>query len=360
MTPLNYETSMQSLQMFKHVLFTSLQVNADQELFACGVCSIVSAIFSGYVAGASMSRTLVQDAAGGRSQVASLFAAALVLLVIMLLGPYFYHLPTCILAAIIILSLRSMFLKLLTIPDLWRKSRMDAAVWLATCISVVILDVEVGLLLGVVVSLVLVLVRSQLHVIDVTGYIRVGSEMGVWRPRDKYYTVAKEVGQDTQVIRVNAPLYFANAELFTNSVFKKTKTNPTILKQIQVKGPDDRDKGEGVKSAGNNNQTDAGNGSRASSLEATKVAPFSNLIVDMSGASFVDLMGVQALELLLAEFALVDIKVYIANVTDNALETLQKTGFVTKHGDWIFVTVESALQNTLLCSTQADNTNNSL
>lgn len=87
------------------------QVDADQEMFACGVVNIVSSVFSGFVAAGSMSRSLVQEGAGGRTQVASLVAAALVFVVIMVLGPYLYHLPGCVLSAIIVVSLRAMILK---------------------------------------------------------------------------------------------------------------------------------------------------------------------------------------------------------------------------------------------------------
>nr|KAG5695794.1 hypothetical protein BaRGS_013392 [Batillaria attramentaria] len=199
--------AMAKLMGLKH----NYKVDPNQEMFACGVVSIICSIFSGYISvpfsnlvldlsGASFidlmgvsalefliskyqsvgisvyianvhekclhtleksgfmkkhagitcvrfgEGILVQDSAGGKTQVASLFAAGLVLLVIMVIGPYFYYLPKCVLAAIVIVNLRSVMLKFLTVPDLWRKSRTDTLIWIITCAATIILDADIGLL----------------------------------------------------------------------------------------------------------------------------------------------------------------------------------------------------------------------
>ncbi|KAK7482051.1 hypothetical protein BaRGS_00026743 [Batillaria attramentaria] len=373
--------AMAKLMGLKH----NYKVDPNQEMFACGVVSIICSIFSGYISGASVSRSVVQDSAGGRTQIASLFAAGLVLLVIMLIGPYFYYLPKCVLSAIIVVSLRSMFLKLLTIPDIWRKSKVDCLVWVITCASVVILDADIGLLVGIVASVLIVLIRSQVASVDVTGQISAG-RFHVWRSTDKYYG-AEEVA-DTKVVRINSALYFANAEIVTNRIFKVSGVNPIIMKKKGVVDLDREeivkaeDKGGPVVVADNvpiesdemkvNSEEDGINSSAMDSekhgqdrkdllndgaaqlngvanpctVESTTLkmtVPFSNLVLDLSGASFIDLMGVSALEFLISKYQSVGISVYIANVHEKCLHTLEKSGFMKKHGDRVFITTETAI-----------------
>lgn len=363
----------QTLAMAKLLgLKHNYKVDPDQEMFACGVVSIVCSIFSGFIPGASVSRSVVQDDAGGRSQIASLIAAGLVLLVIMLIGPYFYYLPNCVLSAIIVVSLRSLILKLLTIPDIWRKSQVDCLIWVITCASVVILDADIGLFIGIITSVLVVLIRSQVAPVDVTGPIH-SDRFEIWRSTGKYFGV--EEVNNTRVIRINSALYFANAEIITNQVFKLSGANPITMKKkgvvaipdmvkvIQVEEQNnafscdngtyvDKDK---TVAASEENELNLNKDVRASSTRdmhtngtATVTIPdtyvrFNKLILDLSGASFIDLMGISALEFIISKYDSVSIKVCLSNVQEKCLDTLEKSDFMKKHSDRVFLTTEAAI-----------------
>lgn len=62
-------------------------------MVAYGAGSVLCSLFSGYITAASVARSMVQDGAGGRTQVASLFGCLVVLVVIVAVGPLFYSLP---------------------------------------------------------------------------------------------------------------------------------------------------------------------------------------------------------------------------------------------------------------------------
>lgn len=357
------------------------KVDPNQEMFACGMVSIVCSVFSGYISGASVSRSLVQDSAGGRTQVASLFAAGLVLLVIMVIGPYFYYLPKCVLAAIVLVNLRSVMLKFLTVPDLWRKSRVDALVWIVTCAAVVILDADIGLLVGVVASLLFVLIRTQITTVNVLGQLSVNEQNLVWRPKDLYFG-AEEIG-GIKVLQINSPLYFVNAEIVTNLVYKKAGVNPQKRKKIlskDVMGKSKTAKTEEIcvtericSSDGQvyNEDVDTRqqqevekglteDGSIRTDLELTRNSPpqrcnsssddipFHSLVLDLSGVTFIDLMGVDSLQFLIAQYEQVGIVVFISNVHEKLATIFQKTDFVKKHSSCIFLTVETAVAQALL------------
>ena len=291
---------------------------------------------------------------------ASLFAAALVFLVIMLIGPYFYYLPTCTLAAIIIVNLRSMFLKIATVPDLWRKSPVDASVWIITCVATVVLETDLGLLVGIVVSILFVLVRSQVDTVDVLSDVCVGDDH-VWRSVTRY-SGGKNM-QGVMVVRINSALYFANAEIMTNQVFKKTGFDPVKAKKCRrydnVVKIDDSKRINGAHELGTSSKPDTEDDSvklpqsldnqlvNAKSGTDASGKSFQCLIVDLTSVPFIDIMGVQGLQFLIAKYQAADITVYFSGAQEKCVDTLKKTGFLDKHRDLVFITVEAAMKHAL-------------
>lgn len=323
----------QTLAMAKSLgLKNQYTVDSNQEMLACGMASVVCGLFSGYIAAASVSRSVVQDGAGGRTQMASLFAAGLVLLVIMVIGPYFYYLPVCILSAIIVVNLQTMFLKLLEIPGEWRKSRYDCAVWVFACVSCVILNADIGLLAGVIFSLSLILLRAMLTPVVEAGQIQTGPSTAELRSLDKYSS-ARQL-ENVKIIKIKTPLYFVNADIFTAKVFSKTGIDPIKLKkrmkEIKVGDPskDTCDK-NGVNGS---DMTDK-------MLESTVRV----VVLSASGVSFIDLMGVQALQFLINEFTSVGVEVLITSVPESIIPMLKSTWFWAKYGDLLYTSVEAAL-----------------
>jgi high affinity sulfate transporter 1 len=137
----------------------------NQELLALGIVNLVSSFFNCFTSAASLSRSLVQEDSGGKTQVAGLVSCLLVLIAILLLGPLFKTLPSCTLAAIIIVALKGMFLQLADLRKLWFISKIDWAVWVVTFLATVLLDVALGLLVGVSFSLLTVIARTQRSVL---------------------------------------------------------------------------------------------------------------------------------------------------------------------------------------------------
>jgi hypothetical protein len=75
--------------------------SANRDLVAFGMASVVGSCFGSWPGYGSLMRTKVSDAAGGRTAMAGLFAAFLVLLVILFVTPAFYHMPKAVTASII-------------------------------------------------------------------------------------------------------------------------------------------------------------------------------------------------------------------------------------------------------------------
>lgn len=59
------------------------------------------------------------------------------------------------------MALKGLFMQVHDLPRLWSSSRLDASIWLVSCLMSVVVDLDYGLLAGVVTSLVVLLLRAQ-------------------------------------------------------------------------------------------------------------------------------------------------------------------------------------------------------
>ncbi|EGW02283.1 Solute carrier family 26 member 10 [Cricetulus griseus] len=150
-------TSLASIYADKY----SYTIDPNQELLAHGVSNLVSSLFSCFPNSATLATTSLLVDAGGNTQLAGLFSCIIVLSVLLWLGPFFYYLPKAVLACINISSMRQMFFQIQELPQLWHISRVDFTVWMVTWVAVVTLNVDLGLAVGVVVSMMTVVCRTQ-------------------------------------------------------------------------------------------------------------------------------------------------------------------------------------------------------
>lgn len=119
-------------------------LRANQELLALGACNLLGGCFWCLPAAGSITRSLVQDAAGGRTQVTSLVSAILICGVLLWMGPLFRHLPRCIMSAVILVSIRRMFGQFLLVTRFHRESWLHSATWVVTFVVVVFVDIVLG------------------------------------------------------------------------------------------------------------------------------------------------------------------------------------------------------------------------
>jgi solute carrier family 26 protein len=67
----------------------------------------------------------------------------------------------CILASIIVVALKGMLLQAKDLPSFWRLSKLDGLVWMITFLTVVLVDIDYGLLVGLGLSLASILVQGM-------------------------------------------------------------------------------------------------------------------------------------------------------------------------------------------------------
>lgn len=137
------------------------KIDSNQELLASGVSNIFASFFSCIPFASSLSRSLIQLQVGGRTQLASGISCVLLVLILLFIGPFFEPLPHCVLTSIVIVAVKGMLNQIKDLKLASKESYAEACVWCITFVSVVVLDVDFGLGMGVLCSLIFVIVTGQ-------------------------------------------------------------------------------------------------------------------------------------------------------------------------------------------------------
>ncbi|KAM9402346.1 pendrin isoform 2-T5 [Salvelinus alpinus] len=355
-------------------------IDGNQELIAFGFSNVFCGCFSGFVASTALSRTAVQESTGGKSQVAGIISAVMVMIVILALGNLLEPLQKSVLAAIVIANLKGMFMQVTEVPTLWRQNRADCFIWLATCLASVVLGLDVGLLAGLVFEMGTVVVRTQFPACSTLGNI---PGTNIYRNMKDYKNIA-EVPR-IKIFKCNAPIYFANIDYFKERlratvgfdsvrVFKKrNKALKKIHKLIKKGKLRATETGEvvsevslGVDNKGFESEQDSGRESGqledgdwpvpevevrvdwALDLPVRVSVPkvqIHSLVLDFSAVSFLDVVAVKSLRLVIKEFLRIGVNVYIAGCDDEIVRKMEALAFFDEEvtRDLLFLSVHDAI-----------------
>ncbi len=184
------------------------EIDPDHELFALGTANLASGLFGGFAADASLSQTATADAAGARSQLASLVTAALILATALFLAPLFKNLPNAVLGAIVIAAVIGL-MDVAELRRLWAWRRTDFLTAMAAMVGVLLTTVLTGMLLAVGLSVAFVLYRASRPYVAALG--RMPGSLGTFGDLARHPDATPVEG--LVIIRLDAPLYFFNANV---------------------------------------------------------------------------------------------------------------------------------------------------
>jgi SulP family sulfate permease len=182
------------------------EINEDQELIGLGTANIGAGFFQGFPIGASLSKSAASDAAGGTTQMAGVVAAIATALVALFLTPLFFNLPEAALGAIVIVAVSGM-IKPRAFRRLYRLRKGDF--WLAVVTFLAVLTFEevlVGLLIGVLLSLLALIIRTSDPQLSVLGRLP-----GTVAFRSTKYHPNAIKTPDLLMVRPDEGIFFANA-----------------------------------------------------------------------------------------------------------------------------------------------------
>ena len=181
------------------------EVDPNRELVGLGVANLASGLFGGYAVTGGFSRTAVNDAAGARTPLASLVTAALVLLTIAFLTPLFTSLPQAVLGAIIIVAVVNL-IDVKQARHIVAVKPSDLIGLMVGFVATLLLGIEVGILVAVAASMLVVFARmSKPHVATL------GRIPGSTSYRNVRRFPEVETTPGVHVLRIDAAMSFANA-----------------------------------------------------------------------------------------------------------------------------------------------------
>lgn len=205
-------------------------IDANRELIGVGAGNFFGSLFQSIPASGSFSRSAVNEQSGAQTALANVFAAGVIALTLLFLTPLFYHLPTPVLAAIIIVSGFGLF-DLRELRSLFKARRRDGYIALFTAACTLFIGIQEGILLGIGTSVVAMLYRISRPNVAELGHVP-GTRL--FRDLDRFEQAARL--RDIMVLRVDAAFSFANAEYFKDFILEKSEREGRPVKVVVVDG----------------------------------------------------------------------------------------------------------------------------
>lgn len=190
----------------------------DRELVGQGLASIGAGLFGGMPATGAIARTAVNVRSGGRSRIASLFHAAVLLLVVLVAAGPVGRIPLAALAGVLMVTAVRM-VHVGTMRSVLTSTRSDAVAFLLTAVVTVSFDLIVAVLIGVVFAGVFAIRNLS----RATG-VRREPLQGAGRPGDERIAI----------VRFDGPLFFAAADRVFDTVTGVKGVSVVILRMSQL------------------------------------------------------------------------------------------------------------------------------
>ncbi len=202
--------------------------NSNTELIAQGMGNICSGLFGGIPATGAIARTAANVKNGGRSPIAGIVHAVVLLLFLLVLMPLAKLIPMPIIAAILFMVAYNMSEWRHFVHICRRAPRSDILVLAVTFVLTVVFDLVVAIAVGLVLAAILFLKNMS----DVTS-------VRIWKNKadDCCDAREKEIPQGTVVYEINGPMFFADADKFIDFAMEDD-TRVAIIRMSQVPSVD--------------------------------------------------------------------------------------------------------------------------
>jgi high affinity sulfate transporter 1 len=203
-------------------------VDPNQEMVGLGIANLAAAFFQGFPISSSSSRTPVAEAAGARTQLTGVVGALAIALLLVLAPKLLQDLPHTALAAVVIASA----IGLVEVSDLrriYRIQRWEFWLSMACFAGVAVLGAIPGIALAIVIAVIEFLWdgwRPHSAVLGRVEHVRGYHDI-------TRYPAARLI-PGLVLFRWDAPLFFANAELFRERVLDAVASSPTPVRWLVV------------------------------------------------------------------------------------------------------------------------------
>ena len=269
------------------------KVVPNKELVALGLANVVGSFFQSYPTTGGFSRTAVNDQAGAKTSLASIISAVLIIVTLLFLTPLFYNLPKTILASVIMVAVFGL-IDYKEAFHLLKSNKTDFWMLITTFIATLSFGIEIGIGLGVVLSLAMVLFKTtRPH----TARLAKVPNTHFYRNIDRFSDL--EVNNELLIYRFDAQLFFANTNFFKDKLYE---------------------------------------------YERVKEGKLKLLIIDGESINNIDSTAIHMLEEVVLDFNSRGIKVYFSGIKGPVRDIMFKSGFMKKiNSDNFFMSIQEAV-----------------
>ena len=184
--------------------------NSNTELIAQGAANIIVPIFGGIPVTGAIARTMTNINNGGRSPIAGIVHAIVLLLILLFLGPLTKHIPMACLAGVLIIVAYNMS-EWRTFRSLMKNPKSDVIVLLVTFLLTVVFDLTIAIEVGLVLAMVLFMRRimETTNISVLKEKIDLSSESESSRNLE-----ALVIPEGVEVYEIDGPFFFGIANKF--------------------------------------------------------------------------------------------------------------------------------------------------
>ena len=179
-------------------------IDAQQELIALSVANFGAGITGAYPVAGSFSRSSVNYFSNAKTPVSSLICAIVIVFSLLFFNELFGLMPLTILAAIVVVSAIGL-LDFSVMFENWKTHKLDNISGLATFILVLSIGIEIGLVLGILLSIAFFLRQASDPSITVVGWLPGTEEL---RSQERYEV---EIHPNLMFVRIDENIFFGNA-----------------------------------------------------------------------------------------------------------------------------------------------------
>jgi sulfate permease, SulP family len=209
----------------------------DRDFLGIGAGNLVAALLGSFPVDASPPRTAVVVESGSRSQLSALLAAVIVLALLLWGRALLYHVPEAALAGVL-LFVAQRLVRVGTIVKIARQAPIEGMLILLTAAAIIVLPIQTGVTIGIGLSLLYGLSKTiRTHPIE----LRKLPGTTLWWPPQIPGQGERQKG--VAVIAFQAPLLFANAEIFKRGMIERIDDHgqPLSLVVLEASGIADID-----------------------------------------------------------------------------------------------------------------------
>lgn len=198
--------------------------NSNSELIAQGVANMVTPLFGGIPATGAIARTMTNINNGGRTPVAGIIHAAVLLLILLVLMPLAEYIPMAALSGVLVIVAYNMS-GWRTVRGLLKNPKSDVAILVVTFVLTVVFDLTVAIEVGLVIAAISFVKR----VMETTEINVVKDELDSNEEvRVRWHQEQLVVPRGTEVYEINGPYFFGIANKFEDIMSNLAGPRPKV------------------------------------------------------------------------------------------------------------------------------------